>query len=136
MTYRQKKKQEQEYKELFPFTLALSACNKGLGLAHKVFDRSNAMLALNLTFKFSAKNITHMSSSAFFNPPETSVVLAPSQLTELILDYVEYMVKGYNIVRDGIGNYAIRKSKLEPNLKKQKEKRALITRALSQTFLA
>ena len=31
---------------------------KGLGLAHKVFDRSNAMLALSGISKFSAKNTT------------------------------------------------------------------------------
>ena len=30
----------------------------GLGLAHKVFDKTNAMLALSGVFKFSAKNIT------------------------------------------------------------------------------
>ncbi len=38
----------------------LSFCRyKGLGLAHKVFDQSNAMLALSSIFKFFAKNITH-----------------------------------------------------------------------------
>ena len=31
---------------------------KGVGLAHRVFDQSNAMLALRVVFKFSAKNIT------------------------------------------------------------------------------
>ena len=30
----------------------------GLGLAHKVFDQTNEMLALSGIFKFSAKNIT------------------------------------------------------------------------------
>ena len=30
---------------------SLSACNTGLGLAHKVFDRSNAMLALSGVFQ-------------------------------------------------------------------------------------
>ena len=34
-----------------PFTLALSACNKGLGLAHFAFVQSNAMLALSDIFQ-------------------------------------------------------------------------------------
>ena len=38
---------------------SLSACNMGLGLAHKVFDQTNAMLALSSKLKFSAKDITH-----------------------------------------------------------------------------
>ena len=38
----------------------ISFCRyKGLGLIHKVFNRTNAMLALSGIFKFSAKNITH-----------------------------------------------------------------------------
>ena len=45
-----RKKQEQEYMDLFSFTLALSACYRGLGLARFVFDRSNAMLALSGIF--------------------------------------------------------------------------------------
>ena len=32
--------------------LALSVCDMGLGLAHRVFDRSNAMLALSDIFQF------------------------------------------------------------------------------------
>ena len=37
----------------------ISFCRyKGLGLAHFVFDRSNAMLALSEIFEFSDKNIT------------------------------------------------------------------------------
>ena len=31
----------------------------GLGLAHRVFEQSNAILALSGVFKFSAKNIAH-----------------------------------------------------------------------------
>jgi hypothetical protein len=33
-----------------PFTLALSACNMGLGLAHFAFVQTNAMLALSDSF--------------------------------------------------------------------------------------
>ena len=41
----------------------------------------------------------------YYNPQETGVILAPSQLTEMILEYVAYMDKKYNIIRDGIGSY-------------------------------
>ena len=44
---------------------ALFVCNKGLGLAHKVFDKTNAMLALSGVFKFSAKSITHSTGFSF-----------------------------------------------------------------------
>ena len=37
---------------------ALSACNRGWGLAHSGFVRTNAMLALSGIFEFSAKDIT------------------------------------------------------------------------------
>lgn len=40
----------------------------------------------------------------YYDPLKTGLVLAPSQLTELILDYVEYMVKKYNIIYDEIGS--------------------------------
>lgn len=40
----------------------------------------------------------------YYNPLETGIVLAPSQLTELLLEYVEYMDKKYGITRDGIGS--------------------------------
>lgn len=40
----------------------------------------------------------------YFNPLETGIVLAPSQLTELILDYVAAMDRKYNIIRDEIGS--------------------------------
>lgn len=40
----------------------------------------------------------------YYDPLKTGIVLAPSQLTELILDYVAYMDRKYNIVRDGIGS--------------------------------
>ena len=38
----------------------------------------------------------------YFNPLETGAVLAPSQLSELIIDYVDKMNKTYNIEEDGI----------------------------------
>ncbi|MBQ4511334.1 MAG: hypothetical protein II984_11465, partial [Clostridia bacterium] len=37
---------------------ALSACNRGWGLAHSGFVWTNAMLALSGIFEFSAKDIT------------------------------------------------------------------------------
>lgn len=40
----------------------------------------------------------------YYDPLKTGVVLAPSQLTELILEYVSYMDQKYNIVRDEIGS--------------------------------
>ena len=40
----------------------------------------------------------------YYDPLKTGVILAPSQLTELILEYVKYMDKKYNIVRNGIGS--------------------------------
>jgi hypothetical protein len=52
-------KKEQTHKVFIPCVFALSVCYMGLGLAHKVFDRTNAMLELNVIFKFSDKNITH-----------------------------------------------------------------------------
>lgn len=41
----------------------------------------------------------------YYNPLETGVVLAPSQITELIIEYVNYMDNRYNIINDGIGSY-------------------------------
>lgn len=40
----------------------------------------------------------------YYNPLETGVILAPSQLTELICEYVAYMERKYLIVDDGIGS--------------------------------
>ena len=40
----------------------------------------------------------------YYNPLETGVVLAPSQLTEMLLEYVDYMDKRYRIIADGIGS--------------------------------
>lgn len=40
----------------------------------------------------------------YYNPLETGVVLAPSQLTELIIEYVDDLDKRYNIRNDGIGS--------------------------------
>ena len=40
----------------------------------------------------------------YYNPLETGIVLAPSQITELLLEYVDYMNKRYRIVDDGIGS--------------------------------
>jgi len=47
-----KTSQTEKKRELgrFAALFSLSACNKGLGLAHKVFDYSNAMLALSGIF--------------------------------------------------------------------------------------
>ena len=56
------KKQEQEKKEISPFTLALSACNKGLGLAHLHLTSQMRCSHLTVFFKFSAKNRTHFAS--------------------------------------------------------------------------
>ena len=42
---------EQTHKVFTPCVFALSVCNKGLGLAHKAFVRSNAMLALSGGFQ-------------------------------------------------------------------------------------
>ena len=41
----------------------------------------------------------------YYNPLETGIVLAPSQLTDLITDYVEQMDKKYSIIEQGIGSY-------------------------------
>ena len=38
----------------------------------------------------------------YYNPLETGVVLAPSQLTSLILEYVQAMERKYHIIDDGI----------------------------------
>ena len=38
----------------------------------------------------------------YYNPLETGIVLAPSQLTSLICDYIKAMEKKYNIIEDGI----------------------------------
>ena len=59
LTYRQKKKREQEYKEKILIFMLSFYLYMGLGLAHSAFDRTNAMLALSGAFNFSAKNITH-----------------------------------------------------------------------------
>ena len=41
----------------------------------------------------------------YYNPLETGIVLAPSQLTDLITDYVEQMDKKYGIIEQGVGSY-------------------------------
>ena len=51
-------KREQEYKEKLLIFLLFFCLYKGLGLARKVFDQTNAMLALSSKLKFSNKNIT------------------------------------------------------------------------------
>ena len=38
----------------------------------------------------------------YYNPLETGVILAPSQISDMIIDYVSEMCKKYNIVEDGI----------------------------------
>lgn len=40
----------------------------------------------------------------YYNPLETGIVLAPSQLTELLIEYVDYMDKRYGITSDGVGS--------------------------------
>ena len=42
---------EQTHQVFTPCVFALSVCNKGLGLAHKAFVRSNAMLAFSESFQ-------------------------------------------------------------------------------------
>ena len=41
----------------------------------------------------------------YYNPLETGTVLAPSQLSDLIRDYVERMCKAYSVIEDGVGSY-------------------------------
>ena len=52
------KKQEQEKKEISPFTLALSACNKGLGIAHLRLTSQMRCSHFAQSAKLSAKDIT------------------------------------------------------------------------------
>ena len=49
----------------------------GLGLAHKVFDKTNAMLALSSKLKFSAKDITHLVSAFCFSISPCKAELSP-----------------------------------------------------------
>lgn len=41
----------------------------------------------------------------YYNPLETGTVLAPSQLSDLIREYVEKMCKAYDIIEGGVGSY-------------------------------
>lgn len=41
----------------------------------------------------------------YYNPQETGITLAPSQITELIIEYVEQLCEKYRIYDDGIGSY-------------------------------
>lgn len=41
----------------------------------------------------------------YYNPLETGQVLAPSQLTEMIIEYVDKMDKKYGITETGVGSY-------------------------------
>jgi hypothetical protein len=41
----------------------------------------------------------------YYDPQKTGVILAPSQLTELIVEYVKYMDKKYGIIQNRIGSY-------------------------------
>lgn len=41
----------------------------------------------------------------YYNPLETGVILAPSQVTELIIEYVEQMCKKYDVYGDNVGSY-------------------------------
>ena len=40
----------------------------------------------------------------YYDPLKTGIVLAPSQITELILEYVAWMDRKYRIIQDGIGS--------------------------------
>lgn len=41
----------------------------------------------------------------YYNPLETGVILAPSQITEMIIEYVEKMCEKYDIYGENIGSY-------------------------------
>lgn len=41
----------------------------------------------------------------YYDPLQTGVILAPSQITELIIEYVEAMCERYEIYGEGIGSY-------------------------------
>lgn len=41
----------------------------------------------------------------YYNPLETGVVLAPSQISEMIIEYVEQMCKMYDVYSENIGSY-------------------------------
>lgn len=41
----------------------------------------------------------------YYNPLETGIVLAPSQLTELVIEYTEQMCKKYSVYSERIGSY-------------------------------
>ncbi len=41
----------------------------------------------------------------YYSPPETGIVLAPSQISELICEYVEKMCKKYDIYTEHVGSY-------------------------------
>ena len=41
----------------------------------------------------------------YYNPLETGIVLAPSQISEMIIEYVEQMCKMYDVYTENIGSY-------------------------------
>ena len=41
----------------------------------------------------------------YYNPQETGIILAPSQLTELVIEFVEYICNKYGVYADGIGSH-------------------------------
>jgi hypothetical protein len=41
----------------------------------------------------------------YYNPQETGIILAPSQITELVIEYVEWLCKKYGVYVDGIGSH-------------------------------
>ena len=41
----------------------------------------------------------------YYNPLETGIVLAPSQITEMIIEYVEQMCKKYDVYTEQVGSY-------------------------------
>ena len=41
----------------------------------------------------------------YYDPQETGITLAPSQITEMIIEYVEEMCKKYDVYGEGVGSY-------------------------------
>ena len=63
-TYRQRRKGSKN-RRFYPFTLAPSACNMGLRLAHNAFCRLNVMLALVGIFDFFDKRTSPIGTAGF-----------------------------------------------------------------------
>ena len=63
--YIDRKKNKSKNSRISPFTLALSACNKGLGLAYLRLTSQMRCSHLAIFFKFSDKNITLFAGCLF-----------------------------------------------------------------------